>query len=318
MAWQSSKTCIVRLPCLITLCCVLLSSTPVNNSAQSLSFPAATTGAVATDECATVTTRTSIGAKPATATTVSPAPPPPPDGDETPNPVRRFFSWIIQGVTRPFRRRAKIGCQLPPMVTISASNSSITLPCPRTTTTGSANCPTGTEVTLSSYATDPGYELFFTWSVTAGRIRGEGRKVTWDLSGVPVGTYTATIEAKDAHQHTVAAATTVAVSNCKECEAPPPMCPALSVSCPDDLEPNKPITFEAKVTGGEPETKATITWSVTAGKIISGQGTSKITVSASETERRRSITATASLDGVDPSCSGTASCTINIDGGNRF
>lgn len=130
--------------------------------------------------------------------------------------------------------------------------------------------------------------------------------------GVPLGAYTATVEVNDGNQLTTVASTKVAVSNCKECERPPAVCPLLTVSCPDDVETHKPMTFQANVTGVDPETKTTITWSITAGKIISGQGTSKITVTASETERP-GLTATASLDGADPSCSTTAaSCTIKI------
>jgi hypothetical protein len=252
---------------------------------------------------------------PETPPTTSPATTSPPDGDEErPNPVRRLFSWIIQGVTRPFRKRVQFACRLPPIVSISSSNSTITLPCPGiTTATSAANCPSGSEVELTASATDPDDQtLLYTWNVTAGRMRGEGRRVTWDLSGVPVGTYTATVEVNDGHQHAATAATSVTVSPCKECERPPAVCPAVTVSCPSALEPLKPITFEAIVTGGEPGAKAVITWTLTAGKILSGQGTSKITVSAPETERR-SLTATASLDGADPSCPTIASCTINID-----
>ncbi len=255
----------------------------------------------------------------AATTTVAPAASPSPtsrlDIDEKrPNPIRRFFSWIIQGVTRPFRRRAPFICGLPMIVTVQASNSSITLPCPHTNTAiSSSNCPSGSEVTLNAFATDPeNAELLYTWSVTGGRLRGEGHRVTWDLSGVPVGTYTATVEVSDEHQHTSVSSATVAVSNCQACESPPVACPLLTVSCPDDVETDKPITFQANVAGVEPKTQTAITWSITAGKIISGQGTSKITVSASGTERR-GLTATASLTGADPSCSTTtASCTIQI------
>jgi hypothetical protein len=289
------QRCKLRSGRLITLCCVLLSLTPADVASQSVSF-----------RIAAVTSATAPAAVLAS----------PPDGDaERPNPVRRFFSWIIQGVTRPFRRRPQVACSLPPMAAISPSNSSITLPCPRTTTaTLSANCPSVSQLELAASVTDPeGQPFLYAWSVTAGRILGEGRKVTWDLTGVPLGTYTATVEVSDGHQHTAVAATAVAVSRCADCESPPPICPSLSVSCPSELEPNKPIVFEANVTGGEPGAKANITWTLTSGKIISGQGTSKITVSASEAERRRSLTATASLEAADPSCSGTASCSINID-----
>lgn len=283
--------CFARSRRLIILCCALLCLTPADFASRALAFAATTTVApTAAPACL-------------------------PDSDEKPpNPVRRFFSWIIQGISRPFRRRAVFRCSLPPMVSVQASSSSITLPCPNTNTAiSSSNCPSGSQVTLVASATVPdNAELLFTWSVTAGLIRGEGHRITWDLSGVPLGVYTATVEVNDGHQHTSNASSTVAVSNCKECERPPTACPVITVSCPSDLEKDKP-TFEANITGGEPDANTNITWSLTAGKIISGQGTSKITISASETERR-GLTATAWLAGADPSCTTTtASCTIKID-----
>lgn len=291
MVYQLGNRCFARSRRLIFLCCALLCLTPADFASRAPAFAATTTVAPTT------------------------APAGLPDSDEKPpNPVRSFFSWIIKGISRPFRRHPVYPCRLPPFVSISASSSSITLPCPNTNTAiSSANCPSGSEVTLVASANvADNAELLFTWSVTAGLIRGQGNRITWDLSGVPLGTYTATVEVNDGNQLTSIASTTVAVSNCKECERPPAACPVLTVSCPSDLETDKPITFQANVSGVEPETKTTITWSITAGKIISGQGTSKITVSASETERR-GLTATASLGGADPSCSTTtASCTIQI------
>ena len=185
---------------MITLCCVLLALMPGNVASQSL------------------TTRAQVVAATPTAPTVLFHP----DGDSArANPVRRFFSWVIQGVTRPFRKRPYVGCSLPPMVSIQASKSSITLPCPQATTgTSTPNCPTGAEVTLIANATDPDGMLLFTWSVTGGRIRGEGRTVIWDLSGVPLGTYTATVEVNDGNQHTANSSVTLQVSICTDCEKP--------------------------------------------------------------------------------------------------
>lgn len=293
MVYQLGNKCFARSRRLIILCFVLLCLRPADFAPRAPTLAATNTHAP----------------------TVSPASACLPDSDEKqPNPVRRFFSWIVQGISRPFRRRSTFPCRLPPMVSISASSSSITLPCPPTTATSASSCGSNSEVRLVASATDPGdTTLLFTWNVTAGVIRGEGNRVTWDLNGVPLGIYTATVQVNDGNQLTANASTTVAVSNCNECERPPVACPVLTVSCPNDLEVDKPITFQANVTGVEPETKTTITWSIAAGKIISGQGTSKITVSASETERR-GLTATASLTGADPSCSTTtASCTIKID-----
>ena len=221
MVWQWSKSWFTRSWRVITLCCVLLSLTPTNGAPN----------------------RAPINATSVTAATVSPHPTSPADIDaKRPNPVKRFFSWVIKGVTRPFRKRDYAGCRLPPIVTIQASSSSIIRPCSGTKITPSPGCPGGSELTLAANATDPGEgeQLLFTWYVTAGRLRGEGRKVTWDLSGVPLGTYTATVEVDDGHQHKAASSTTVAVSSCKDCEAPPAVCAALSVSRPSGLEAGKP------------------------------------------------------------------------------
>ena len=40
-------------------------------------------------------------------------------------------------------------------------------------------------------------KLLFVWVVSAGRIRGEGQRVIWDLSDTAEGTYTANVEARD-------------------------------------------------------------------------------------------------------------------------
>ena len=117
----------------------------------------------------------------------------------------------------------------------------------------SSTCtPTGSEVTLVANATDPDNDqLLYTWSVTGGRLSGEGRQVTWDLSGVANGTYTATVEVNDGNQHTANGSATVTVADCTGCVKPPPPCPTVSVSCPTDVEAGQPITFTASVTGGD-------------------------------------------------------------------
>jgi hypothetical protein len=297
MSRQWANNRFARLRRLIPVGVLLLSFTCGDVVSQSLSF------------------RTpAVAASPSIASTVStPAASHPNSDGKQSNPVRRFFSWVGQQITRPFRRRTQIVCSLPPTVTIHTSDSSITRPCPGAQPAiSSLNCPTGSQVTLVANAPSVDDKLSYTWAVSGGLIRGEGRMVTWDLTEVPLGSYTATVEVSDGNHHTAATTANVAVLRCKDGERPPAKCPVISVSCPSDLEENKPITFEATVAGGEPDMKTTINWSLTAGKIISGQGTSKITVSASETERQL-LTATATLDGADPSCQTIASCTIKIE-----
>jgi hypothetical protein len=166
-------------------------------------------------------------------------------------------------------------------------------------------------VTLVANATDPeNDQLLYTWSVTGGRLSGEGRQVSWDLTGVADGTYTATVEVNDGNQHTATGSTTVTVAVCPGCVAPPPPCPTVSVSCPSEVEAGQPITFTASVTG-EGAPTPTFNWSVSAGTISSGQGTSTITVDTAGTAGQ-SVTATVTIGGVDPSCNATASCTTGV------
>ena len=209
--------------------------------------------------------------------------------------------------------------RIPPRINVAPiisavrpSISSILRPCPPGTS--SATCtPSGNEVTLTAEATDADNDqLLYTWSVTGGRLSGEGRSVTWDLSGVPNGTYTATVEVDDGNQHKASGSATVTVADCPDCVKPPPPCPTVSVSCPNDVGAGEPITFTASVAGGEAGATWTYNWSVSAGTISSGQGTSTITVDTAGLSGT-SVTATVSIGGADPSCTGTtASCTTSI------
>lgn len=200
----------------------------------------------------------------------------------------------------------------PVVNSVTASITSILRPCPPPTS--STTCtPTGDSVTLTADATDANADqLLYTWSVTGGRLSGEGRSVTWDLSGVQNGTYTATVEVNDGNMQKATGSVTVTVADCTGCVPPPPPCPTVSVSCPSDVDAGQPITFTASVTGGAEGAAWTYNWSVSAGTITSGQGTSTITVDTANLGSQ-SVTATVSIGGADPSCTGTtASCTTNI------
>jgi hypothetical protein len=199
----------------------------------------------------------------------------------------------------------------PVVNSVSASPNTITRPCPPPTS--STTCtPSGNEVTLTADARDDNNDqLLYTWSVTGGRLTGEGRTVTWDLSGVANGTYTATVEVNDGNQHTATGSTTVTVADCTGCVPPPPPCPTVSVSCPSQADPGSPVTFTASVSN-DSGLSLTYNWSVSAGTISSGQGTSTITVDTAGLGGQ-TVTATVSLGGADPSCTGTtASCSVTI------
>ena len=193
-------------------------------------------------------------------------------------------------------------------VQVKASHSLVKLP-PRPDLIA-LNCePTETQVSLYANSTSPhNSEINFNWQVPVGRLIRKSREVTWDLSGVQEGTYTATVEASDTHKNTGSGSVAVTVVVCPGWLPDPPPCPTISVSCPSTVESKQPVTFEATVSGG-PDTTRTYEWSLSAGRIISGQGTTKISVDVSGVNDK-SVTATVSLGGLNPSCPNAASCTI--------
>jgi hypothetical protein len=89
------------------------------------------------------------------------------------------------------------------------------------------NCtPSGTTVSLTANATDPdGDTLLYTWTTTGGRVTGDGPNVTWDLSGVAPGTYTANVEVDDGCGCISYSSTTVTVDRCDCMPTPVPPTP---------------------------------------------------------------------------------------------
>jgi hypothetical protein len=210
-------------------------------------------------------------------------------------------------------RNARVGPAPPnqaPTVAVSASSSTITLPCAEGFHSDSCTPSATRSVDLTADARDPDNDtLLYTWSVTGGKLSGEGRTVNWDLSGVNPGTYTATVEVADGCCHTVPSSTTVTVAECTSC-VPNLVCPTVSVSCPSSVELGSPITFSSSTAAN-----VTYNWSVSAGTISSGQGTSSITVDTAGLGGQ-TVTATVELGGLDPACSRTASCSTSVTAPN--
>jgi hypothetical protein len=215
------------------------------------------------------------------------------------------------------RRNARAPEFLPnqaPTVTLSGSTGTITLPCPEgTISTGSCQVGTPTTIQLSANATDPdGDTLLYTYSTSGGRITGEGPNVSWDLTGVQPGTYTATVEVDDGCGCVSFSSTTVTVSNPgPDCCRPP--CPTIEISCPTgDVTVGSPANVSVNVTGGG-NPSVTYDWSVSAGqdKITSGQGTPSITIDTT-TLGGQTVTASVKIGGLPPECDSSRSCSFTV------
>lgn len=200
----------------------------------------------------------------------------------------------------------------PPTVSLSASSASITLPCAEGTQSSSNSCPASPSMSvgLTANATDPdGDTLLYTYTVSGGRVTGEGANVSWDLSGVGPGKYTATVEVDDGCGCISFSSTEVTIASCPDC-VPNIVCPNVTVSCPDSVMEGSPVTVTAKAGPGTPPV-STYNWSVSAGTITNGQGTDTITIDTTG-KGGSTITATLEVGGPDPSCTRTWSCSVPI------
>jgi len=164
-------------------------------------------------------------------------------------------------------------------------------------------------VQLNAKANSPsGHPVHYRWSTSAGRIDAEGPTVTWDLSGLAPGYYQAFVHADTGNGEEVCEAlssTTVLVSRC----APRPTCPTAVIVCPENVVADAPLTFSTTLTGGSAGVEPIYNWTVSAGKIIEGQGTSSIKVDTKGLSGQ-TIKATLSVGGYNLAC--LASCAVSI------
>src|SRR5215213_3345516 len=165
------------------------------------------------------------------------------------------------------------------------------------------------QVQLTAKAVSPsGNPIKYKWTTSEGVISGEGSVVTWNLAGLKPGYHKASLDIQSVGSEGTCQAfssVTVLVNPCAEVR---PVCPAVSVACPTNPADGQPLTFSSHVTGGAPaDTKAVYNWSVSAGTIISGQGTESIKVDTTG-QGGQSITATLSVGGYNLECA--ASCTV--------
>ena len=89
-------------------------------------------------------------------------------------------------------------------------------------------------------------------------------------------------------------------------------CPkVMTTSASEPVKSGTPLTFTSTVSGGDANVTPTYNWTISAGTISSGQGTSVITVDTTGVEG--SITATVEVGGYDGSCAVSASSTSDVE-----
>jgi hypothetical protein len=169
------------------------------------------------------------------------------------------------------------------------------------------------EVTLLVNATDAdGDSLHYEYSSTEGKTSGEGSSVVWHLDGLPRGPHEIQVTVSDGKGGKVAAALTVTTVDASVCDPPRPPCPAVKVSCPDEMDHTKPFIFSALVEGAEGQRQSSFKWKINAGRIVKGQYTHEIEANTTGALGFDNLTATVEVGGFDPSCNMAGSCTTKI------
>jgi hypothetical protein len=90
-------------------------------------------------------------------------------------------------------------------------------------------------------------------------------------------------------------------------------CPTLAVSCSDAVPTGKSTTFRVAVSNFSRDAKFSYTWTVSAGTILSGQGTPAIIVDTTGLHNQ-SAEATVEVGGLPDSCERKSSCTTAVTG----
>lgn len=185
----------------------------------------------------------------------------------------------------------------PPTIKIDSDTQVVTL-CP------DAESIANPRVRLKATGFSPeGKPLRYKWTVSGGRLDSyDGTDVVWDLSDAQPGVYNASVTIEsgpvDNPLCTAFTSTKVVVRNCPP---PKPVCPNVSIYCPDVQQAGTPVTFTASVSGGTPGVMPVYNWVISAGKILSGQGTATITVDTAGLAGQP-ITATVEVAGYNLEC----------------
>jgi hypothetical protein len=173
-------------------------------------------------------------------------------------------------------------------------------------------CEDAARVLLAATASSPeGKPLRYKWTTNGGKLSGSGANTSWDLAGLQPGVYQAVVEVDDGRSQDCVAFSSIAVV-VTDCPPPPPpqaFCPTVTVSCPDAATETAPVVFTATISGGSRGITPTYNWTISAGRIISGQGTPSITVDTTGLGGQ-SIRANLDVGGYGMRC--PASCATSI------
>ncbi|MDQ3748188.1 MAG: hypothetical protein M3367_04100 [Acidobacteriota bacterium] len=160
------------------------------------------------------------------------------------------------------------------------------------------NCDSNMSIVVTiSDAKSENNQLNYNYTVSGGRIVGEGAKVNWDLMGASPGTYQIKIDVINNKSGNLlqSATKTITVEECIDDGDRCLVCPAFSVDAPTTpTQAGETMIFTANVGYGNAENMI-YNWTISDGKIIEGQGTPTIKVATNRKMAGKVVKATANF-----------------------
>ena len=199
-------------------------------------------------------------------------------------------------------------------VTVAATNAPLSLSLTSDTNAVTACADNGApQVRLTAKAVSPGgYPIKYKWSTSAGTITGEGPVVTWNLAGLKPGYHKASLDIQSIGSDGSCEAFSSVSVLVNPCAAVQPVCPAIEIVCPTNIAIDQPLTFSSRYTGGVPANiNPVYNWTVSAGTIIEGQGTSTIKVDTTGLAGQ-TVRASLSMGGYTLECAGDCAVTLPL------
>jgi len=199
-------------------------------------------------------------------------------------------------------------------VELKASKTVITFLCPPYHVSRACSTTADFQVALTATAKGFNKQSSYVYTVSGGRVLGEGSKVTWDLSETWPGVYTATVEVQDKKKRRAISSVTVTLQNCQDCVSPMP-CAAPVMTCYDEVHAGTPITCKLVVGPAFRRAPWTYEWSARAyngdaSDRIDGQGT-YISI-RTDGLGGQTVFVTVKIKGLDPSCPHTAASSTKV------
>ncbi len=159
--------------------------------------------------------------------------------------------------------------------------------------------------------------LSYNYTVSGGKIIGEGESVIWDLKGVGRGIFTITVSITGKGKVSKKTETQrLKLITCPHCEVDCNLCPNLSIFGGGNVKAGENVDFTVNVEPDYPE-YSLYKWTVSEGEIVEGQGTKKITVKTTREMIGKTITATVSVEKIKdsdtcPTCNLSESATAFV------